>query len=429
MIYLDNSSTTKPLPRVAASCAKALAEDFGNPSSLHRLGLEAERALKGAKQAISATFGLSVGNFTGGELSMLKSLVLTSGGTESDNTALFGMAEAGKRYGKHLITTAVEHPAVLEAAKELERRGYRVTYLPVTEEGAVRFEDLEAALTDDTTGVSVMAVNNELGTVYPVAEFAALVHRKAPHALFHTDAVQAYGKVTLAGASGAAAGTGGASGAVSNPYTLGLGRTEIDLVSVSAHKIHGPKGIGCLYVREGVRIPPFVYGGGQESGLRSGTENMIGIAGFGEAAKELTEHGTEKIRRMAEVRNYLRDGLLAEIPDIAVNGPFETAGSASAPAGSVAAPSVLNVSFLGCRGEVLLHTLEQKEIYVSTGSACSSNSKNKGSHVLRACGLSPERIEGALRFSFSGENTVEEMDTVIDELKRAVAFMRKITRR
>ncbi len=415
MIYLDNSSTTKPLPRVAASCAKALADDFGNPSSLHRLGLAAEKALKGAKSSISATFGLSSGNFAGGELSMLKSLVFTSGGTESDNTALFGMAEAGRRYGNRFITTAVEHPAVLEAAKELGRRGFRVTVLPVTEEGAVRREDLKAALTDDTIGVSVMAVNNETGTVYPVAEFAALVHAKAPRALFHTDAVQAYGKVALSG------GTGGASGAA---YALGLAGTEIDLVSVSAHKIHGPKGIGGLYVREGVRIPSFVFGGGQESGFRSGTENMVGIVGFGEAARELTERGAEKIRRMAEVRNYLRDGLLAEIPDIAVNGPFETGGEPG-----LAAPSVLNVSFLGCRGEVLLHTLEQKEIYVSTGSACSSNSKNRGSHVLRACSLSPERIEGAVRFSFCGENTVEEMDIVIAELKRAVALMRKLTHR
>ncbi|MBR5741232.1 MAG: cysteine desulfurase [Firmicutes bacterium] len=407
MIYLDNSSTTKPLPRVAASCAKALGEDFGNPSSLHRLGLAAEKALKGAKSSISATFGLSAGDFTGGELSMLKSLVLTSGGTESDNTALFGMAEAGKRYGKHLVTTAVEHPAVLEAMKELEKRGFRVTYLPVARDGSVRAADLEEALTDDTVGVSVMAVNNELGTVYPVAEFARLVHKKAPHALFHTDAVQAYGKVSLGG--GAAAG---------GAYSLGLAGTEIDLVSVSAHKVHGPKGVGALYVREGVRIPPFVFGGGQESGFRSGTENTVGLAGFGAAAEELFEHGAERIRRMAEVRTYLRDGILAEIPDVSVNGPFDGG-----------APSVLNVSFPGCRGEVLLHTLEQKEIYVSTGSACSSNSKNKGSHVLRACGLSPEAIEGALRFSFSGENTVQEMDIVIGELKTAVALMRKLTHR
>jgi len=420
MIYLDNSSTTKPLPRVAASCAKALTEDFGNPSSLHRLGLAAEKALKGAKSSVSATLGLSADNFAGGELSMLKSLVFTSGGTESDNTALFGMAEAGKRNGTHLITTAVEHPAVLETVKELERRGFRVTLLPVREDGSVDGKDLEASLSDDTVAVSVMAVNNELGTVYPVAEFAKLVHRRAPRALFHTDAVQAYGKIAIGGAGRSRSGPASRAGA----YTLGLAGTEIDLVSLSAHKIHGPKGIGMLYVRDGVHLPPFVYGGGQEYRFRSGTENMPGIVGFGEAAKELTEKGTEKILRMTEVRNYLRDGLLAEIPEITVNGPFETG---EAP--GFAAPSILNVSFLGCRGEVLLHTLEQKEIYVSTGSACSSNAKNRGSHVLRAAGLSPERIEGAVRFSFSGDNTAAEMDVVIAELKKAVTIMRKVMRR
>ncbi len=388
--YLDNSATTPLCSEAKRWMRRAMDDCWGNPSSLHEIGLRAEALLEESRAAVAKALRCKPAE-----------LRFTSGGTEANNLAVFGAAKAGRNPGRCVLVSAVEHPSVMKAAEQLAREGFALRLIPVDRFGNVSLDAFRRLLTDDTVLVSVMAVNNELGAIEPVREIAAELKARGSRALFHVDAVQAFGKLPVL-----------------------PGRMKIDMLSVSAHKIHGPKGIGGLYVREGVRIPSFVFGGGQESGFRSGTENMVGIVGFGEAARELTERGAEKIRRMAEVRNYLRDGLLAEIPDIAVNGPFETGGEPG-----LAAPSVLNVSFLGCRGEVLLHTLEQKEIYVSTGSACSSNSKQKGSHVLRAAGLSPERIEGALRFSFSGDNTVAEMDIVIAELKKAVGLMRKLTHR
>ena len=374
MIYLDNSATTMPLLQVAARVYQEMT-DFGNPSSLHHLGVDAEKRLKAAKSAVSATNG---GART----------VFTSGGTEADNWAIFGMAEKGRHTGRHLITTRIEHPAVLETMAALETRGYRITYLNVDAFGNPDLDQFADALTEDTVGVSVMAVNNELGTILPIEQMARLTHERTK-ALFHTDAVQAYGKV---------------------PFWY----PNVDLASVSAHKVHGPKGVGALFLAEGVHLQPLIYGGGQEKGLRSGTENMPGIVGFGAAAEELLAHGTEKVQRMSDVRAYLKQGLLDRIPDITVNSP------------ETGCPSLLNASFLGCRSEVLLHALEQKEIYVSTGSACSSNSKKKGSHVLQACGLSPEQIEGAVRFSFCGANTVAEMDQVLDAVEEAVSSQRRL---
>lgn len=387
MIYLDNSSTTKPLPQVAARVFQEM-EEFGNPSSLHRLGVAAEKRLKDAKTAVGATLGLPTDNYESG---IAKSVFFTSGGTESDNTAVFGMAEAGKKRGMHLITTQIEHPAVLEAMKVLEARGFRVTYLSVDRFGNPDLAAFEDALSEDTIGVSVMAVNNELGTVLPIAEMAQLTHRKT-HALFHTDGVQAYGKVSFL-------------------------TPDVDLASISGHKVHGPKGIGALYVRSGVHVPPFVYGGGQEKHFRSGTENMPGIVGLGAAAEVLLHEGAARATQMGKARDYLRKGLLDRVPDITINSPEN------------GCPAVLNVSFLGCRSEVLLHTLEQKEIYVSTGSACSSNSSHKGSHVLKACGLTAEQIEGAVRFSFCGDNTLAEMDEVLDAVEQAVKLQRRLQHR
>ena len=378
-VYLDNSATTRQSDEVTECMLQAMREDFGKPSSLHRLGVTAEKAVKQARKATAQSLGVSD-----------SSVYFTSGGTEGNNTALFGGASARKRRGKTVITSAVEHPAILEPCRRLEQMGFHVEYLGVDKDGRVSAEDLKSAMTDDVILVSVMWVNNELGTIQPVEELARIA-KNYEDVIFHTDAVQAWGKLPLQVTA------------------------EMDMVTVSGHKIHGPKGSGALYVKPGLHIPPFLLGGGQEKGFRSGTENVPAVLGLGKAAEQLVSDGEERIRQMGQVKARLLDGLQSEIPDIRVNSP-ETG----------CAPSVLNISFLGCRGEVLLHTLEQKGIYVSTGSACSSNTKKKGSHVLRAAGLTPEEVEGAVRFSFSSENTPEQMDYVVREVKQAVCSMRKL---
>lgn len=378
-VYLDNSSTTRQYDRVTEAMSRMMREDFGNPSSLHRLGLTSEKAVKEARNQVARSLGAEAEEIT-----------FTSGGTESDNTVLFGAVQARKHQGDHVVTTKVEHPAILEACRRLEASGTKVDYVGVDGNGVIRMEELLDKVNDRTVLVSVMHVNNEMGTIQPLKEIAALKER-FPELLIHTDAVQSYGKV---------------------PISL----KGIDFLSVSGHKIHGPKGIGALYVKKGLTIPPFVYGGGQERGFRSGTENVPAIVGFGEAAKLLREEWNQRINKLSQVREYLLAGIKAEIPEVKVNG-FEDAGCC---------PSILNISFLGCRGEVLLHTLEQSEIYVSTGSACSSNTKKKGSHVLAAAGLAPEEIEGAVRFSFSEDNTIEQMDYVLERLKQAVESFRRL---
>ena len=378
MIYLDNGATTRPHPLVAEAVMKTLTEGFGNPSSLYRLGLDAEKLVKGARQAAARTFGASP-----------EEVFFTAGGTESDNTAIKGVWESRKKQGRRVITTAVEHPAVLECFKWLKNQGADVVIVPVLPDGAVDMKALEDALTEDTILVSVMHVNNETGAVMPVREVRSLMEKKAPGAVLHCDAVQSWGKEDCTAAS------------------IGA-----DLISVSGHKVHGPKGIGALYVRKGLHIPPFIHGGGQESGFRSGTENVPGIAGMGKAAELILSEGPERLARMSAAKEHLLEGIRAEIDDIRVNGPED------------GCPSVLNVSFLGCRGEVLLHSLDMKGICVSTGSACSSHSK--GSHVLSAMGLSKQEIEGAVRFSFCGDNTVEEMEYVISCLKTEVLAQRRL---
>ena len=404
MIYLDNSATTKPLPRVTAAVAAAMEEDFGNPSSLHRLGLTAEKTLKGARKAVAASLRVKDTEIT-----------FTGSGTEADNTALFSMARAGRRRGKKIITSDGEHPAVLEACRALSENGFSIAYIRTDHRGFPDLAQLEEELTEDTILVSMMAVNNELGTIFPIKEISQMVRSKTK-ALLHTDGVQAYGKVNMA-----------------------LGTGLVDAASISAHKVHGPKGVGALWVRENLHLQPFVYGGGQERGFRSGTENMPGIAGFGEAARILQEEGADRQLAMAAARQRLMEGLLAQIPDITINSPVKAYTGNGIPYAEGArglaeedilcCPAILNVSFLGCRGEVLLHSLEQKDIYVSTGSACSSNSKKKGSHVLQAAGLSFDQVEGAIRFSLSGDNTPEQMDQVVEELSKIVASMRRLMRR
>ncbi len=372
-VYLDNSATTRQYDRVTAYMKESMDDFYGNPSSLHSFGLDSEKKVRQARKNIAESLGC-------GE----EEIVFTSGGTESDNTAIFGAARSKKRNGKKIITSKVEHPAVLEACKALENEGYTVEYIGVDSQCRLDMDQLQAAVDDETILISIMTVNNETGTVMPVDQIAQL----KKNALFHTDSVQAYGKMKLK--AGAA-----------------------DLMSLSAHKIHGPKGMGALYVRKGVRIPAYLVGGGQERHMRSGTENVPGILGFGLAARIASENLESRLDAMAEAKNYLLAGLQDQIEDLRINTPADSV------------PSVLNVSFLGTRGEVLLHTLEQDGIFVSTGSACSSNKKGR-SHVLAAMGLSDKEIEGAVRFSFSEFNTVIEMDYVLEKTKNAVTRFRKL---
>lgn len=389
-VYLDNSATTKQYDAVTDKIIEYMREDFGNPSSLHRLGITAEKAIKSARKSVAEAMNVRDDEIT-----------FTSGGTEADNTALIGAMSARKRRGNKIITTAVEHPAILETVNRLKNQGFSVEYLDVDEKGLVDIQGLQRALTEDTILVSVMGVNNEVGTIEPIREMVQIKNEynkaKGTDILFHTDSVQAFGKLPV----------------ISN---------GVDMISVSGHKIHGPKGIGALYIRKGLMIEPYLIGGGQEKHMRSGTENVPAIVGFGLAAKIANGNFENRIKSMSRVRNYLLQGIKTEIKDIKMNSP-ET-DSLNWESG-MCSPSVLNISFLGTRGEVLLHTLEQADIYVSTGSACSSNKKGQ-SHVLKAMGLNDTEIEGAIRFSFNEFNTIQEMEYVLEKLKTAVAKFRKL---
>lgn len=380
MIYLDNSATTRQHDAVTETMLTYMKRDFGNPSSLYKLGITAEKAVKTARKKVMKAMGRTQGN-----------LYFTSGGTEADSMALFGAAAARKKRGRRIITSQVEHPAVLEACKRLAEQGFDVVFIGVDDKCRLNMGQLKEAINEDTILISIMQVNNETGTIMPIDEIAG--HKK--QAILHTDAVQAFGKLPL-------------------PKTA-------DMISVSGHKIHGPKGIGALWIAPKTHIPAFLVGGGQEDGMRSGTENVPAIAGFGTAAdmagqieppSDMVQSGGQTTD-IGTLRNYLMQGIQQEIPDVKINSPQD------------GCPAVLNVSFLGTRAEVLLHTLEQDEIYVSTGSACSSNKKGQ-SHVLKAMGLTDQEIEGAIRFSFSRYNTMEEMDIVLDKAKRAVERFRKL---
>lgn len=389
LVYLDNSATTRPYDAVTAAMTEAMKDNFGNPSSLHSLGLQAEKEVKNARKTVAKCFGA-------GE----DEIYFTSCGTESDNTVLMGTAQAKKRRGNKIIVSAVEHPAILEPAKRLESMGYKIDYIGVDRLCRLNLEQLAASLDDETILISVMGVNNETGTIMPIDKIAELKdaynQKNGTDIWLHCDAVQALGKI---------------------PVNVGRKYRGVDFISASAHKIHGPKGMGVLYAKKGLNLPPFMLGGGQERHMRSGTENTPGIIGFGKACEIADENFVQRTSAMKEARQYLLDLIKDQIGDIVINSPQDETGC----------PSVLNVSFLGTRGEVLLHTLEQDGIFVSTGSACSSNhSSSKGSHVLNAMGLSPKEIEGAIRFSFSEFNTREEMEYVADKLKTAVIRFRKL---
>ena len=391
MIYLDNSATTRQYDEVSKLIYDISTETFGNPSSLHEVGFKAANVLREARERTSACFP------AGGEV------YFTSGGTESDNTALFGACRKMKKRGRRVITTAVEHPAILEVCGRLAEDGYEIIYLGTDKTGCINPDDLGDALTEDTAIVSIMTVNNEVGTIEPIIPAYNIVNEfnkeHGTKILFHTDAVQAFGKLDLTG-------------------------LPCDMISISGHKFHGPKGVGALYVKNGTNIGPFIYGGGQENGFRSGTENLPGIAGMGLACEMSCSNLTDKMAKIAEVNEYLYNGITSELGEVVLNGPRELGLTAAEGAGK-RCPGVLNLSFTGTRGEVILHTLEQDGIYVSTGSACHSHHTGD-SHVLTAMSMNHKEIEGAIRFSLSEFNTIEEMDFVIDKVKQAVTRFRKL---
>ena len=382
-VYLDNSATTMSYPEVGELVYKIMCRDYGNPASMHRKGVEAEHYIREAKETLARIMKVNA-----------KEIFFTSGGTESDNLALIGCARANKRSGNHLITTSIEHPAVLNAMRYLEEEeGFRVTYLPVDSKGKMKLEALKEALCPETILVSVMYVNNEVGTVQPVQEAAKIVKEYDSSILFHTDAVQGFGK-----------------------YHIYPKRMGIDLLTASGHKIHGPKGVGLLYISDKVKICPIIFGGGHQKNIRSGTENVPGTAGIGLAAKMIYRDMDMKVALMRELKNYFIEGI-SKIEDTTIHG-FADEGSA---------PHIISVGIAGVRSEVLLHALEDKGIYVSSGSACSSNHPSV-SGVLKGIGAPSEYLDATLRFSLSEFTTKEEIDYTLETLYNVIPMLRKYTR-
>ena len=381
-VYFDNSATTRVLDEVKDLTVKLMTKDYGNPSARHRKGMEAEQYVKNAASQIAKTLKVKE-----------KEILFTSGGTESNNMALIGTALANQRAGKHIISTRIEHASVYQPLAFLESLGFEVTYLSVDSEGHISLEELEQSIRPDTILVSVMYVNNEIGAIEPVEEIASLVHGKGKNIIFHVDAIQAYGKIVI------------------RPKKQG-----IDLLSVSGHKIHGPKGVGFLYIDEKVKIKPLLYGGGQQRDLRSGTENVPGIAGLGLAAQKMYRDHEAKIGKITGLKDYFIDRAL-ELEDVTVNSQK----------GGLSAPQIVSLSFKGVRSEVLLHALEDKEIYVSSGSACSSNHPAI-SGTLKAVGVKKELLDSTLRFSFGLFNTKEEIDYCMDVLKELLPVLRRYYR-
>jgi len=382
--YLDNSATTRVTDSVRDVVVRTMTEDFGNPSSKHRKGVEAERYLRDARETIAKTLKVSE-----------KEIYFTSGGTESDNWAILGGAAANRRAGMHVITSAVEHAAVLMPMRYLEEQGFRGTVLPVDAKGRISLDDLADAICEETILVSIMYVNNEVGTIEPIAEAGALIKKKNPNTLFHVDAVQAYGK-----------------------YPIYPKRMGIDLLSVSGHKLHGPKGSGFLYVGEKVKLHPLILGGGQQKGMRSGTDNVPGAAGLAQAAADAFATMEQDHAHLLALKERLMNGL-SDLPDVVIH---------SEP-GEDSAAHIVSAAFAGVRSEVLLHALEERGIYVSAGSACSSNKKTPVSGVLKEMHLPKEQLESTLRFSFSRFTTEEEIDYCLEVLRELLPMLRRFTRR
>ena len=381
--YLDNSATTRCSKAAADKMVLLLTEDFGNPSSLHMKGVIAEKYINEAKKKIARTLKCQE-----------KEIVFTSGGTESNNLAIIGSAMANQRAGKHIITTQVEHASVANTMKFLEDNGFEITYLGVDHDGRISLEELKAAMRPDTILVSIMQVNNEIGAVMPVEEAGRLIKEINPNTLFHVDAIQSYGKLHI------------------SPKNM-----NCDLLSVSGHKIHGPKGSGFLYIKDKTKIKPIIYGGGQQKGMRSGTENVPAIAGLGVAAEEIYTDLDTKIEAMYALKSHFINEV-TRIDGVIVNGLTD----------KTSAPHIVSVSVQGVRAEVILHTLEDKNIYVSAGSACSSN-KPAVSATLKAIGLPKELLDSTVRFSFCVDTTIEEIDYAVKVMQDVVPKLQKYTRR
>lgn len=381
-VYLDNSATTRCSERAKNVMVQVLTEDYGNPSSLHNMGKNAEDYLREAREKIAKTLKVEE-----------KELVFTSGGTESNNMALIGGVLANPRAGRHIITTGIEHPSVNAPLAYLEELGYEITWLGVDEDGVISIDELRGAIREDTVLVSMMMVNNEIGAIEPVEEVARVIKEKNPGTLLHVDAIQAYGKFRI--------------------YPKKLG---IDLLSVSGHKIHAPKGTGFLYIRDKVKVKPIMYGGGQQKGMRSGTENVPGAAALGEASAEIYENLDQKIDHMYQIKQRFIDGVM-QIPGVCVNGKM----------GRESAPQIVSISIEDVRSEVMLHSLEEYGIYVSAGSACSSN-KPAPSRTLQAIGLPKKQLESTIRISFSVNTTEGEVDYAVERMREIIPFRRKFIR-
>ena len=378
-IYLDNAATTAVSPEVLEAMLPYFTQCFGNPSSIHSTGRDARRVVDAARKQVAAAIGAQP-----------QEIYFTAGGSESDNWAIKGTAFAKRSKGNHIITSAIEHHAVLHTCAWLEKQGFEVTYLPVDEFGRVRVEDVEKAITDKTILITIMAANNEIGTIQPIAEIGKLAHDKG--ILFHTDAVQAIGAMPI-----------------------DVNAMHIDMLSMSGHKFHGPKGIGALYIRKGVKIDQYLHGGAQERGQRAGTENLAGIVGMGKAIEIATQHLEENACRLTALRDKLIDGILAEIPDVRLNGHR-----------TQRLPNNVNVSVRYVEGEALLLRLDLAGIAGSSGSACTSGSLDP-SHVLLAIGLPHEIAHGSLRLSLGTDTTEAEIDEVLDKLPGIVKNLRDMS--
>lgn len=379
-VYFDNSATTKPYDEVIDATANAMKNFYANPSSLHKLGIECEKKLNESREILAKSIN-----------AMPEEILFTSGGTEGNNFVIKGIAKPGT----HIITTSYEHSSVSKTLEELKNNDVKITELKPDINGAIDLEELEEAINKDTVLVSIMHVNNEIGKINDIKKISTIVKKISKRAKIHIDAVQSYGK-----------------------FKINVKEYDIDFLTMSAHKIHGPKGVGFCYLKKGFKPNALISGGGQESGMRSGTENLPGIVGMAEAARISYERLDENYNKIFELKKYFIEQL-SSIDDIRINSPLNEEFS----------PYILNVSFRKIRGEVLLHTLEGKDIFVSTGSACSSKSGGvKGSKVLTELGLSKCEIEGGIRFSFTAENTKEEVDYCIDNLKKSVSFLRRVSR-
>jgi cysteine desulfurase len=378
MIYLDNNATTQIDPVVAEKMTQFLKTYFGNPSSLYPIGRECRDYINQARDMVCKALGAS-----------RTEVIFTGSGTESDNFAIRGILDASPEKGE-LIISDIEHPAVMETAKYLERNGYKVSYVPVDRTGTVDLDYLKNAISPKTALISIMHANNELGTIQPIEEIVKLA--KSQDISVHTDAVQSFGKIPI-----------------------DVNKLGIDLLSISAHKIYGPKGVGALYIRKGTNIVPFIYGGHQEKEMRAGTENTIGIVGFGEAVQLLLERGQKDKKRIEKLADRMKKGIEARIPEVVFNGHEKNR-----------IKGTLNFSFPGLEAEALLLALATKEIYVATGSACSEGSE-EASHVLQAIGLKPEIARSAIRMSLGRFNTEEDVDTMLQELPQIVKKFREIS--